>query len=159
MTGHDPRVLGDGTAPTPFTADEIRRGCPPGRTIVVATERPGEATTRREIRFAAGDADVATQRITALEGDGRPTDEAETRTSSWNELQAHASFPAAATTIEDEVIDTELGPLECWRYEVRDGDADDTFWFAKTLPGMPVRFTRHERGRLVRMTTVTANRW
>ena len=33
MTAEDPHVLGPGLAPTPFTADEIRQGCRPGRPV------------------------------------------------------------------------------------------------------------------------------
>lgn len=159
MTSPDPRILGEGMAPTPFTADEIRRGCPAGRVIVLTTERPGEAAAHREIRFLAGDADTATQRVTTLDGDGAPMGEGEVRTSSWKDLQAHASFPTHTTTITPDVIDTVLGTLDCLRYDVDTGDATDTFWFATTLPGMPVRFTRHQRGRLVAATTITANRF
>ena len=35
----DPRVLGAGLAPTPFTADEIRAGCPDGHWLLVAPAR------------------------------------------------------------------------------------------------------------------------
>jgi hypothetical protein len=158
MSEQDPRVLGEGMAPTPFTADEIRQGCPAGRVIMVATEQPGEAITHREIRFLEGDGDTATQRITPVDGDGAPVAESEIRTTSWKDLQAHACFPDDRTTITPVVIHTVLGTLDCLRYEVRRDDARDTFWFATALPGMPVRFTRQRQGRVVTTTTVTANR-
>lgn len=36
----DPRVVQPGHAQTPFTADEIREGCPTGRTIGLLVEPP-----------------------------------------------------------------------------------------------------------------------
>jgi hypothetical protein len=159
MTGRDPRILAAGTAPTPFTAEEIRHGCPTGRVIVITTEQPTTTTTHREVRFIEGDADGATQRVTPVDPDGAPIGESEVRTTSWTDLQAHASFPAETTTITREVLDTVLGELDCLRYEVDRGDATDTFWFATSLPGMPVRFTQHEQGVLVTTSTVTANRF
>lgn len=158
MSG-DPRILGEDMAPTPFTAEEIRLGCPPGRVMMIATEQPGQPTTRREIRFVGGDADTATQRFTAVDEDGEPIGESDLRTTSWKDLQAHASFPARMTAITREVLHTDLGTLDCLRYEVDRGEETDTFWFAESLPGMPVRFTRNEQGRLVTTTTMTANRF
>ena len=158
MTGPDPRIIAAGTAPTPFTADEIRSGCPPGRVMVVATERPGEAPILREIRFVATDADTAIQRFTPVDVGGMPIGESELHTSSWLDLQAHASFPADRTTITSEEIETPLGTLDCLRYEVEDGDVLDTYWFSHVRPGMPVRFARHEDGQLAMVATVIVDR-
>ena len=43
---------------------------------------------------------------------------AETEHTTWADLQAHAAFPAAATTIEPETIDIPLGMVDCLRYTV-----------------------------------------
>ena len=59
----------------------------------------------------------------------------------WTDLQAHASFPAAITTISHETIDTPLGTVECLRYDVANDDHTNTFWFAPAHPGMPIRLT------------------
>ena len=64
----------------------------------------------------------------------------------WLDLQGHASFPADDTTIESETIETPLGELDCLRYTVRDGASEKIFWFAKDLPGMPVRFVVRNDG-------------
>ena len=48
-------------APTPFSAAQIRSGCPAGRTIRVRSERRDEPTTYRVIRFVDVDDDGALQ--------------------------------------------------------------------------------------------------
>lgn len=133
LTRVDPRVLGPGLAPTPFTADEIRAASQAGRTIELLVEGDGEEPYRRYNRYLACDDEGAT-----LER-GRPGGEIETRRVTWAELQSHAAFPAAMTTIEPETIDIPLGRLDCLRYTVRDGDDVTVFWFATKYPGMPVR--------------------
>ena len=51
----DPHVLEPGHAPTPFTAEEIRRGCPPGRTIRMLVEIEGVEPAYRVNRFVGCD--------------------------------------------------------------------------------------------------------
>ena len=75
----------------------------------------------------------------------------------WLDLQAHASFPAAQTTIEPEALDTPMGTSTCLRYTVREGATVDTFWFAKELPGMPVKSTTEQEGRLTSTVTMVRN--
>ncbi len=128
----DLHVLGDGLAPTPFTADEIRAGCPDGHTLRVRTT---EASGASEVthRFHDGDGDGVT--ITYSAGGS-----AESARVAWRDLQAHASFPAGLTTITTESVETALGTLECVRYDL-ERDPPMTFWFAVAHPGMPVRYT------------------
>ncbi len=38
MQPADPHILHPDHAPTPFTADEIRTGCPAGRTVTMAVD-------------------------------------------------------------------------------------------------------------------------
>jgi len=137
----DPHVVEPGHAPTPFTADEIRRGCPQGRTIQLVVETAGEQPYMRTITFRECDGTGAVQERAAATLTGDQISPVQTQTSTWSELQAHASFPAERTAIGQVVLETPLGRLDCLRYTVTDGSTVDTFWFAKTLPGMPVRFT------------------
>ena len=44
VTAGDPHVLGPGLAPTPFTADEIRQGCRPGRFVTTDAMVDGQTT-------------------------------------------------------------------------------------------------------------------
>jgi Zn-finger protein len=72
-------------------------------------------------------------------------------------MQAHASFPAAITTIEPETIDIPLGVLDCLRYTVHDDDTVMTFLFCPAYPGMPVRYSRQENGHTVSTTTMVTS--
>lgn len=72
-------------------------------------------------------------------------------TSTWAELNEHATFPAASTVREDAVLDGPLGHLETWRYTVTSTGPDGVmvvkrYEFAKTLPGPPVLFTIERQG-------------
>ncbi|CAM3412984.1 hypothetical protein OCAE111667_08535 [Occultella aeris] len=127
----DPHIMGEGCAPTPFTADEIRMGCPDGHTLRVRTTA-GDAVREAVHRFEDGDAGGVTL---SQEVDG----EVSSRRVRWVDLQTHASFPAERTTIEPERITTPLGELDCLRYSVR-REGLMTFWFATAHPGMPVRY-------------------
>ena len=82
---------------------------------------------------------------------------AEASRSTWLELQGHASFPADRTDIKPETIDIPLGVLDCLRYTVSDGSKVDTLWFAREAPGMPVKYIRHEAGRMVSSVKMIAN--
>jgi hypothetical protein len=136
----DPRLLGDGLAPTPFTADEIRAGCPDGHWLLVRTERAGAASFHRN-GFEEGDPAGCVLTSVVTDASGRPTGDVLRQRASWLDLQAHAAFPAERTTVVPERIRLAFGERDCLRYEV-DGDGDgetSTFWFALEQPGMPVR--------------------
>lgn len=153
----DPRILEPGHAPTPFTADEIRSGCPAGRTMKLLVEAAVEPPYHRHIKFIEVDDRGATQDLWRTTLDGLPLGEIDTVYSTWDELQRHASFRAAATAIESESIDLDTGTVDCLRYTVREGITIHTFWFAPTLPGMPVKFTAHADDRLTYLSVMIAN--
>jgi hypothetical protein len=136
----DPHVVEAGHAPTPFTAQEIRQGCPAGRRIRLLVESADGETFIRTTRFVDCDEHGATQERALFSVDGDPLGPVQTDQSSWAELQAHASFPTERTAISEESIDTPLGRLDCLRYRVTDGSTVETFWFGTAKPGMPVRY-------------------
>ncbi|HEX5590853.1 MAG TPA: hypothetical protein VFX65_11240, partial [Candidatus Limnocylindrales bacterium] len=150
----DPHVLGPDMLPTPFTADEIRRGCPDGRLIRLLVEVDGQETVLRTNRFVGGDDEGSTIESQRLALDGRPLGRVDAARTTWRELQAHASFPVATTTRTAETIETPLGTNECLRYTRTDGTRVSTFWFAKALPGMPIRYQAEESGRVVSQVTM-----
>jgi hypothetical protein len=150
---HDPRILGPGLAPTPFTADQIRAGCPAGRTIRLLVDEPGAEPYVRYNRFVECDEAGATIERGRV---GDPTT-AETEHTTWADLQAHAAFPADATMIEPETIDIPLGVVDCHRYTVDGEDSMHVFWFAPAYPGMPVRVVRRQDGRTTSTTTMIAS--
>jgi gamma-glutamylcyclotransferase (GGCT)/AIG2-like uncharacterized protein YtfP len=159
MTGaiSDPHVLGPGLAPTPFTADEIRAGCPAGRMIRLRIEAEGEAPFHRVSRFVECDETGATLERSRLTPGGEYLAEPEVGRVIWRDLQAHASFPADATTIESERIDTAIGQLECLRYTVRDGATEEVRWFAMDLPGLPIQSLTTTDGRVTLSVTLVDN--
>lgn len=145
----DPRVLAPGAAPTPFTADEIRGACRPGRTMRLLVDIAGERPFHRMSRYVECDGSGAVLERSLLSLDGAPLGEPEVDRVTWLELQGHACFPADDTTIEPERIETALGALDCLRYTVRRGDTEEVFWFAKDLPGMPVLRQTRAGGQVV----------
>jgi hypothetical protein len=153
----DPHVLAPGRAPTPFTAEEIRVGCPAGRTVRLRVDAVGETPFQRVSRFVECDEAGATMERSRLSLDGSPLAEPEVDRVTWRDLQAHASFPADDTTIESERIETATGKLDCLRYTVREGATEDVFWFAKDLPGMPIQYLTRTDGQIVTTVTVVDN--
>jgi hypothetical protein len=142
----DPHVVLPGHAPTPFTADEIRRGCPAGRRVTARTEAAGEPDRVDLTVFVETDEHGA-----LLESNGRR------HRVTWRELQTHASFPSEVTTIHEDVVEGPLGRMECLSYRVVADDTVSTFWFEKARPGMPVLFTTETDGALVSTTMVIAD--
>jgi hypothetical protein len=154
----DPHQLRPDHLPTPFTADEIRVGCPPGRTVRALVLDAATAPYVRVTRFLSGDAVGAEQESWTETPDGVRLTEPETRRSTWLEFQGHASMPAVTTEIADEVIDIPAGRYDCLRYTRRDDDDTvDTFWFAKSAPGMPLRFESRVGGELAFSSTAIAD--
>jgi hypothetical protein len=157
LSDQDPHLLGPDLLPTPFTADEIRRGCPPGRTIRLRVETIGAEPFIRINRFVDCDADGASIENTRLDAAGEPIGPTEARRSTWHQLQAHAAFARDLTTMSEERLELPIGALECVQYEVVEGSSITTFWFAKSVPGMPVKVESREDGRLTSTVTMIAD--
>lgn len=153
----DPHVMAPGQAPTPFTADEIREGCPAGRTARFRVEVRDETPFLRVSRFVECDAVGATPERSRQALDGSPLAEPQVDRTTWRDLQAHASFAAAGTTIEPERIVTAIGELDCLRYTVSEGATEDVFWFARDLPGMPVQSLTRTDGQVVSAVAIVDN--
>jgi hypothetical protein len=149
----DPHVLAPGRAPTPFTADEIRDASKVGKAVRRRVDTVGETPFHLVSRYLECDDTGATMERAQFSLEGAPLGEPDVGRVTWLDLQTHASFPADATTIESERIETAIGELDCLRYTVRDGATDQVFWFAKNLPGMPIQQLTRIDGEVV--TTVT----
>jgi hypothetical protein len=152
----DPHVLEPGHAPTPFTADDIRAGCPAGRTITLIVERPGLEPLTRLNRFIDCDEQGAVIERMGVADDGQRGTATMDR-ATWLQLQAHASFPADATTVDSVRLLTPMGELDCLRYTVSEGSSVHTLWFALAAPGMPVMATVHDDGELRETTTMVSD--
>jgi hypothetical protein len=143
--------------PTPFSAADIRAGCPIGRTITLQTEAPGGELTFRQIRFVEVDADGAVQEFQSTDASGVPIGEPTRHRSSWLDLQQHASQPASATVLDEVDLALPFGTEACWRYTVDRPDECVTFWFAKGRAGMPVQVEQQVGGQLVSRSVVIAD--
>lgn len=151
----DENRMAQGFAPTPFSAEQIRKSLPKNSWIKLRNETPGSPTTEITFRFTRGtksNAGIETS-VTAEKGgmQGGP----QASKPSWKELQSHASFPETAARIECGRIRTFKGDLDCWLYEIREGGTVTKYWFAKELPGPPVLLEETKDGRLVRRMTMT----
>jgi hypothetical protein len=142
----DPHQLRPDHLPTPFSAAEIRIGCPAGRTVRSLVSENGAEPFVHVVRFVTVDEDGADQESWRESVDGAPTTEVKQRRSTWLEFQGHASMPAATTEIAEETIEIPAGRFDCMRYTRRDVDTVSTFWFARSAPGMPLKFEEVEGG-------------
>jgi hypothetical protein len=143
--------------PTPFSAEQIRDGCPAGRTIRIQEDAPGQPPAFRSIRFLEADERGGEQEVQATDAEGNPTSEPSRRRSTWLELQQHASQPADATTVEEVSLDLPFGRFDCWLYAVRRPEGELRFWFAKDLAGMPVQVDEWTDGSLTGRSVMIAN--
>jgi hypothetical protein len=148
----DPHVMAPGTAPTPFTPDEIREACPSGRVGVLRVTEADGTTSHRLYRFLEADADAVRFGGGPCDAAGEPLGPLRDRVCTWVELQEHASYPAAATRIDEDTVDVPAGHLECLRYVVAEGEEVSTFWFARSLPGPPVKVLETVDGRVTQTT-------
>ena len=155
----DPHILQPGHAPTPFTAAEIREGCPAGRTVGVLIE-PRDGDPYLTINtFVKVDEEGANTEVKSLTMDGEEIDPPVEVRSRWEDLQAHASFPAEQTEIAVDTLETPMGELRCKKYTVTDGPTSDNYWFAVEKPGMPVKVeTVAPGGVAYRMRMINDNR-
>ena len=156
-TAPDPHQLSPDDWPTPFTAAEIRDGCPPGRTLRFRIERAGEDPVVRVSRYVETDPEGAVQESWAEDLGGRRLSEPERERSTWLELQEHASFPRASTERTAEDLEIPAGRFACLRYTRTDPDATWRFWFARDLPGQPVRYERDVNGLILISVTMIEN--
>jgi hypothetical protein len=150
-------------APYPFTVLQIRAGCAPGRTIDYRVEKVGEPPRTERWTFGEVDPDTAKITTTTFDTDGKQIGPPVVETAKWTELHEHAHFPFASTTIDAEPITLPAGTFETMRYVVTaGGDRDQpdevkTYWFARTLPGPPVRLEVSKGGKTVLLMTMEAN--
>jgi hypothetical protein len=154
----DARVLRSDHLPTPYTAEEIRANSPVGRKLRALVTRAGVEPYVRVTQITWADAVGWRGDGWTETPDGRRLTEPEREEATWLELQGHASMPAATTRIDEETIDLPGGRYECLRYTRDEGESVDTFWFAKSEPGAPVRFEKRVGGELVFSSTAIGDR-
>lgn len=153
----DPHEIGPDLLPTPFSAEEIRAGCPAGRTIRLRVESAGSPDVVRTSRFVRVDAVGADFEQATYTLDGEQLGETRSGWSSWRELQEHAAFPAATTVVDDVELALPFGVVRCRLYTMTDGASVHRFWFAAAHPGMPVSYSTEESGTVTSRVTMEAD--
>lgn len=93
--------------------------------------------------FLEGPEGKATFRIEYLNETGEPVQPAHEGTTTWEELQNHASYPAAETTVEEATIEIEGTSYSCWFYNRTQTQEQNTVitkaYFSKDHPGPPIK--------------------
>jgi hypothetical protein len=152
--------IGAELAPVPFPPGSLARGLSAGTTMTYRVETAGESPFLQTTEFVEVDAEGTAMRETQTELDGAPRGEPRTARARWSELESHAHFPRPKTTITTAAIEVPAGRFAGYRYEIRgEGTARTRLWFARELPGPPVRVIREVDGRpVLEMTLVATER-
>jgi len=138
--------IGPDFAPVPFAPGTLAATFRAGATITYRIQVPGNEPQLLTTEFLQADDEGVTMRDTTKTADGTLAGEPTTATATWSELEGHAHFPRTATTISDGVIDVPAGHFSAYQYRITsmtDGaTAVTTLWFAKELPGPPVKMVK-----------------
>jgi hypothetical protein len=131
------------TAPPPFSAEQIRGATPNGRTYIFRmTEADGGVITRRVVFSDVSDETASIEAI-MLDEYGEPLGESDKNVVTWEDLVTHASYPRDHTVISDASVEVPAGTYAAKLYTVterKEGKQQVTrAWFAKDLPGAPVK--------------------
>jgi hypothetical protein len=144
--------------PTPFSAAQIRDGFVVGREVRSLMVRAGGEPYVFARRNVSADAETGVYEVWTETPEGERTSEPEQGSSTFLELQRHASMPVDATTIEPVEIDIPMGRFDGLLYTRVQGDSVDTFWFALARPGAPVRIESRVGGEVVFSSTAISER-
>jgi hypothetical protein len=156
-------ALASTSAPTPYTAAQIRETNPPGSRLVFRLELTGQPAAVRVIEFVGGDATLAVVESSMLTEQGQPIGDVDRSEATWVELRDHAAFPADRTRRVRSIATVPLGRFEVWQYTVEseEGGAPVTtrYSFAVDRPGPPVLLEQEADGQVtLRMALVEDSR-
>lgn len=141
-------------APRLFDADGLRDGFVLGTRLVLRIEAAGAPTIVEEWTVTGHTPEGCTIHSVTRDEAGTVLKE-EDGTSTWTELEGHASFPADATVMLDTTTETPMGTLDVRRYTVREDDGSvKVLHFAKSYAGPPVRMEVTKDGALVLAMTM-----
>ena len=150
------------TAPTPYTAEQIRDANPPGTRLVFRIERDGQPIEYSIMEFVGGDdaqaghADHAVVETRRETENGDPIGEVTRSEVSWTELRDHAAFPSALTRRMRAHVNVPAGRFIAWLYTVQSEPGQpptiSRFYFAIDRPGPPVRYETERHGRILSRT-------
>ena len=137
---------------------ELRAGCPFGRAVEYRVEKPGGLAVTERWSFQPVDNDTVKVTTEHFDAEGKSSGPPDVESAKWTELHEHAHFRAAATKIDDEVLELPIGKTDCMHYVVTEGPLVRSFWFARHMPGPPVKAVVEKNGATVLTMTMQANR-
>jgi len=130
--------------PTPYSAGEIRDAFRVGFVMTTQNWTPAgeEVSVTRVESWSPEEVQIS---VYFLDASGKILDGEQTFDTTWEELRGHALFPNSTSTRDRIRLETALGELEGWLYDVRgEGGARSEFFFADGLPGPPVLYRHYE---------------
>jgi hypothetical protein len=142
-------------ATPPYTAAQIKEATKVGRKYTFKIEVPDEPAQFQVMEFTAVTAEGATLKQTTLDKDKAPAGETIEDQVTWNDLESHAHFPKDATRMTEEDLTVPAGTFPCKVYRVTEAEIVNTYWFAKTLPGAPIKVEAREGDKVVFTMTLT----
>ena len=145
-------------SPYPYSVYDIRAGCPLGRVIEYRIEKAGAPARVERWAFTPLDNDTVKITTTAFDAEGKSVGAPTTESAKWTELHEHARFPQSATQISNESLALPAGTFDVMKYVVTKGPEVKTYWFARSLPGPPVKVEVVKDGKTVMTMTMQANR-
>lgn len=155
--------LQPGHLPTPYSAEDIRDHCRPGYTTIYKIEAEGVDPFLRVSSFLDSGSEKARFDGHEESMNGEVLREYPVSDADWKTLQGHASFPVERTDIGEDTITIPAGTFQCWKYVLKSGPSNDspiprpertTFWFAKNLPGPPVKMVQETKGKATMTMTL-----
>jgi peptide deformylase len=125
---------------SPFSAEQIRDATLPGRRYTWRVQADSQTTAIRALEFEAVDPEGAVLHSVEVDLDGEISQANTERVTTWSELESHAHFPVEHTAVSEAWVDVPAGAFDALVYTVSDeAGGATTFWFARDLPGAPVR--------------------
>lgn len=136
-------------APPPHTAAQIKEATRVGRKYTFKIEAPDEPAQLQVMEFTAVTPEGATLKQSTLNEDKTPAGEPVEDQVTWADLESHAHFPKDTTRVSEEELTVPAGTFPCKVYRVTEAEMVNTFWFAKSLPGAPVKVEAREGDKVV----------
>jgi hypothetical protein len=136
----------------PYTAEQVRAGMPAGTVLRTVVEPSGKPPTVRVMTVLEHTETGAVMENRSEDGAGKALVPPMRKEMPWEKLRDLSSYPLAKTTIAETVLETPAGRFDAWLYTVRDtvsgeGGGVSRIWFARDLPGPPLRTERESGGK------------
>ncbi len=137
------------TAPSPYTAMQIRDSSAVGRTYRYRVESMGKAAIEKKLVWKTWSEQDCSIESSKYDLAGKAIGKPKVEKSSWQALRQHAVFLEKNTTTRNEKVTVPAGTFDTTVYQlVEEVDGNlltKHFWFAPHLPGPPVKLVVTKR--------------